>query len=57
MDLLSTIDTTLDQGALSQRAEGMWMMMKVIGDLKGLEHDFDECCGVEFCFVCHCGHL
>ena len=29
------------------RAEWMWMMMKVIGDLKG----FDECCGVEFCFV------
>ena len=33
------------------------MMMKVIGDLKGLEGGFDECCGVEFCFVCHFGHL
>ena len=33
------------------------MMMKVVGDLKGFEGDFDECCGVKFCFVLHCGRL
>ena len=33
------------------------MMMNVIGDLKGLEGGFDECFGVEFCYVCHFGRL
>ena len=29
----------------------MWMMMKVVGDLRQFEGGFDGCCGVEFCPV------